>query len=124
MTPSIRKIHRWLPVFGLLLLAGCASAPEPRSEIHAAEQAIAAAREVRAEQFAPDELRRARVRLEASREAVAQRKHAQAVELAAQAEADAELAAALSRAAAWRAEVEAKSRRNADLRRTLSEGGR
>lgn len=124
MTPSTRKIHRWLAVLGLLVLAACASTPEPRAELEAADRAIMAAREVRAEQYAQEPLRRARIRLEAAREAMSQRKYAQAAELAAQAEADADLAAAQSRLLAWRQDVQDKTQRNAELRRSLDQGGR
>ncbi|MFN3842936.1 MAG: DUF4398 domain-containing protein [Rehaibacterium terrae] len=103
----------------LLALAGCASVPPPTLQLDAAEVALAGAREVRAERFAPDELRLARLRLEEAQAAMARRKYDEARQLAEQAEAEASLAIARSRAAAWRAEVEQKTEQNASLRRSL-----
>jgi hypothetical protein len=124
MTSSGAKIHRTLPVLAMLALAGCASAPPPTLQLDAAEVALAGAREVRAERFAPDELRLARIRLEEAQAAMARGKYDEARQLAEQAEAEASLAIARSRAAAWRAEVEQKTEQNASLRRSLLGEGR
>lgn len=119
MTPSRRKIHRTLPVLGALALAACASLPPPVAQLDAADAALVGAREVRAQQLAPEGLRAAEVRLEAARAAMDARDYDEARRLAELAEAEAELATARSRAAAWRAEVERKTGQNASLRRSL-----
>lgn len=102
-----------------LLLAGCASAPPPVAELDAADAALLLARDVQAADLAPVELGFAQTRRAEAAAAMAERNHARARVLAAQAEVDATLAAAKSRAAAARADVQRKTAENAALRREL-----
>jgi hypothetical protein len=105
-------------------LGGCASMPPPTGEVAAAEAAILTARSARADDYAPLELNAAEEKRAAARAALDDRKYEDARRLAAQAEADAALAHAKSRAAEARAAVERKTRENAELRRELLGGGR
>jgi hypothetical protein len=126
MTRSGREIHARLIVAGALcLLSACASAPPPLNLLRDAEAAIATAREARAEDYAPVELGQAQESLAAAREAVDSRDNARASDLAEQAELDASLATARSRAAAGREAVTRGVDENARLRRELlgNEGG-
>lgn len=119
MTPSRLKIYRTLLIPGVFFLSSCASLPPPTTQLNAADAAVVEAREVRADQLAPEQLRAAQNRLAAAKEMMAGKDYELARQLAEQAEADAELAVALSRVAAWRTEVERKTEQNALLRRNL-----
>jgi hypothetical protein len=125
MTRSFREIH--YPALILLLLmivAGCAQPRIPMAEIDEAARAVAAARAADAGDHAPMELRFAEERLAAARTAADDRDGARAGMLAEQALVNAELAVAKARAARIRAEVQARSEQNAQLRRRLlGEGG-
>ena len=126
MTRSGREIHARLIVAGVtVLLSACASAPPPLTLLQDAELAIATARDARAEDYAPVELGQAQERLAAAREAMAARDNARANALAEQAELDASLATARSRAASGREAVARGADENARLRRELlgNEGG-
>jgi hypothetical protein len=80
---------------GVLVLGACASAPqEPKRELDAAAQAIAAAEQSRAANYAPLELREAREKLTAARAAVQREKMEQAERLAVESRVNAELASA------------------------------
>lgn len=80
---------------GLLILGGCASAPEPpTAELQAAEQAISSAERARVTDYASVELSEARDKLSAARRAVQDKEMVQAQHLAQQARLDAELASA------------------------------
>jgi hypothetical protein len=124
MTSPVRKIHRALLYLGVILLAACASMPAPTSQLNAADAALVEAREVRAHQLAPEQFESARARLGAAKAALESRDYQVAAQLAEQAEADAELAVAISRNKAWREEVERKSEQNVLLRRSLLGGQR
>jgi len=77
----------------LLLITACASAPVPPNEaLQAAELAIANADQARVADYASDELRTAREKLTAAREAVQQEKMLLAKRLAEQSQVDAEMA--------------------------------
>ena len=89
----------------------------------AADAAIAAAREAGASDLAPVEFGFAESKRAAARAALDDKDYAGARQLALQAEADAALADAKSRAAAGRNVVQQKSAENARLRRELQEGG-
>lgn len=102
-----------------LLLAGCATAPPPLTELDAADAALMLARDAQAADLAPVELGFAESRRAEAAAAMAERDHARARVLAAQAEVDATLAAAKSRAASARAEVQRKTSENASMRREL-----
>ena len=127
MTPTDAKIHagarfaRPAPWLALLaaLLAGCASGPPPRDALAAAEAALARAESAGAADFAPMDLDFARRQYSAASAALEDRDQSLAHRLAVQAELNAELAAAKSRAAAARSEVQRLTTENATLRRDL-----
>lgn len=119
MTPSRRKIHRTLVAAGLLVaLAGCASLPPPNQELGAAQAAVAAAGQD-GQRYAADELATAQRELNEARTAMTQEDYTRARTLIAAAQADADLAGAKGRALAGQAQVAAKTRDNAELRRRL-----
>lgn len=118
MTRCVRiRYAMLLPI--ALFGAGCASAPPPLSEIAAADAALAVAREAGASDFAPVELGFAEDKRRAAGDALDGRDYADARRLALQAEADAALAEAKSRATSSRNAVQAKTRENATLRAEL-----
>jgi hypothetical protein len=124
MTRSRREIHAGGLTLALLL-GGCASAPPPLGLLDEAEAAVEAARQRRADDYAPVELGFAEERLAAARLAMEQREYALARAQAERAALDAALAEAKSRAALGREEVRQSSEENARLRRELlGEGGR
>lgn len=78
-----------------LMLAGCASTPPaPTAALQAAEQSISSAERDRVAQYAAPELSEAREKLAAAHAAVGEKQMIQALRLAEQARADAELASA------------------------------
>lgn len=85
---------------GLLMLAGCASAPKPPTEaLQAAELAINNAEKARVADYASPELGQAREDLTAARSAVDKEQMADAQRLAERSRANAELASAKADAA-------------------------
>lgn len=124
MTRSVR--NRYAPILFMIAvtLSGCASTPPPMAELAAADAAIAAARDASAGDLAPVEFGFAEDKRRAARVALDDRDYEAARQLALQAEADAALAEAKSRAAAGRNEVQTKTRENADLRRAHLGGDR
>jgi hypothetical protein len=124
MTRTRSEIHAVLLAVALVL-AGCASTPPPTGLLNGAESAVAEAREVGADDYAPVELGFAEERLAAARQAMAERDYELAREQAQAATLEASLAQARSRAALGRAAVRRQSDENARLRRELlSEGAR
>lgn len=111
--------HALSTVLVALALAGCASTPPPIGELAAADAALGAARAAGAADFSPVEYGFAQEKRDAAQAALDQRDHAAARALALQAQADAQLAEAKSRAAAGRTAVQQKTRENAELRREL-----
>jgi Domain of unknown function (DUF4398) len=124
MTPSRTKIHRAAPL-SALLLAACAITPPPMTQLTAADGAVRQARAADAQTYAPVELRFAEDKLSRARSAADAEEYSLAIELAAQAQVDGELAKAKSVAARARAEVRQKTEENARLsRELLGEGER
>lgn len=120
MTPTRRKIHRTAVAACLLVgLAGCASVPPPVAQLDAADAAITVAARSDAQRYAADELAAARNQLAAAQAAMAQRDYVQAQQLAAEAQADADLAHAKGRALAAQSAVATKTDDNANLRQRL-----
>ena len=120
MTPTRRKIHRTAAAACLLVgLAGCASVPPPVAQLDAADAAITVAARSDAQRYAADELAAARNQLAAAQAAMAQRDYVQAQQLAAEAQADADLARAKGRALAAQSAVATKTDDNANLRQRL-----
>ena len=125
MTLSKAKFHRQTAT--LLLLLGLAAAPlstafaadPPTAQLAAAAQAVAAAERAQARGDAGPALAEARQKLAQAQEAAARRKYRDAANLAAEAEAAADLALATARLANVRLEIEEKQARNADLQREL-----
>lgn len=115
--PKLFQAAPWL--LALFALGGCASTPPPTAELAAAEAALNEAERAEAADFAPVELGFARERLDQARAASEQRDYGVAKTAASQAQVDAELALAKSRAARARAEVQKRSEDNAALRREL-----
>ena len=122
MTRTHPEIHAALLVLALLL-GGCASAPPPVGTLDGAERAIAAARAARADDYAPVELGFAEERLADARQAMDEGEYEVARIEAEQAEVNAALAAARSKAAKGRAAVQAQAEENARLRRELLPAG-
>lgn len=120
---AFRRRLRPVGILGAVLLlaltAGCASGPPPRDTLMAAEAALARAEKARAADFAPMDLDFARRQYAAAAAALEDRDGDTATRLAIQAELNAELAAAKSRAAAARADVQRLTTENATLRRDL-----
>jgi hypothetical protein len=76
------------------LLAACATVPPPTSSLQAAQLAITNAEQAEAGRYAPAELAEARAKLTAANSAVSDKKMVEAQQLAEQASAEAQLAAA------------------------------
>jgi hypothetical protein len=120
VTPKIlRVVTRGALLPALALLAACASVPAPLLELDRARSALAAAEAAGAAESAPVDLRLAREEVDSASSLIAARKNEQAQRLLIIAEARAELASAKSAGARLRAEVQAKERDNAQLRREL-----
>jgi hypothetical protein len=99
MKPYPRRIPLLAATVAALLLAGCATVPQPPTEaLHAAEVAIANAEQARVADFASPELGAARSKLTEARAAVARQDMATGQRLAEQSRADAELASAKAEA--------------------------
>ncbi len=103
----------------MALLSACASTPPPRSALDMAGNAIAEARSLGAQDFAPVELSRAKIRLLAAEESFLMRDYADAERSAAQAVLEAQLAQARSRAATLRRQVDQHVEENNRLRLDL-----
>lgn len=121
MTPSRPKIH-WLLAISCVI-AGCAAAPAPLSQLNTAESQIALARELRAARYAPSDLDVAESRLQLARGAIDAKDYALAGQLIEQGQVAAELAAVRARVAQAEEAVRRKTEENARLRRQLSAGG-
>lgn len=122
MTRTRPEIHAAL-FAATLVVAGCASTPAPLGTLDEAERAIAVARAARADDYAPVELGIAEERLADARLAMDEGEYELARVEAEQAEVNAALAAARSRAAKGRAAVQAQADENARLRRELLPAG-
>lgn len=124
MTQPRREIHAAV-LAAALSLGGCASTPPPTGLLNAAETAIEDARQVRADDYAPVELGFAQEKLAAARQAMDEGEYDLARIRAQDAELNASLAVARSRAAIGRAAVQRQSQENARLRQELlGEGAR
>lgn len=99
-----------------LLVAGCASVPPPDNAMNQAQSQLQAARDAQAQDYAPVDLGFAQDKFQQAQAAMADRKYAVAAQLAAESQADAELAAAKGRLGAARAEIQRKADQNNRLR--------
>ena len=123
MTRTPREIHA-LALATAFSMTGCATTPPPLGMLDDAERAISAAHDARADDYSPVELGFAEEKLAAARSALDARDNETARTLAIQAELNAALAEARSRAGARRAAVQRQSEENARLRsELLGEGG-
>lgn len=86
-------------VLAVLLLAACASTPPPKEQMAVAEAAVVNATSAGAPQWAPAEMRSAQDKLARAQSALNAKDNAQALTLAHEANADAQVAAAAARAA-------------------------
>jgi hypothetical protein len=114
-----RSTRLW-PVLVLTVLAACASTPAPTAEMAVAEAAVVNATNADALQWAPAEMRTAQDKLQRAQTAMAAKEHGQALSLANEANADAQLAASAARAAKAQRAAEAVQEANRVLREEIS----
>ena len=100
-------------------LAGCASAPPPRMQLDRAQDAIAEANQAQAGSYAPVEFDTAVGQMRQAEQLYSKRDTRNADAAAAQAEVNADLALAKTRAAKARAAVQQKTDENRRLRHDL-----
>lgn len=100
-----------------LALTGCATVPPPNDAMNLAQNQLQAARDAGASDYAPVDLGFAQDKFQQAQTAMADRKFADAADLAAESSADAELAGAKARLGAARAQMQAKLQENTRLRR-------
>ncbi|MGY0610873.1 MULTISPECIES: DUF4398 domain-containing protein [unclassified Luteimonas] len=100
-------------------LAGCATLPAPTAELSAAQQAVARADAADAQQYAPQDLDRARTALSRAQAAMTAGKERDARALAGLSEASADLASARSAQAQVDATLAQRRAEVASLRRSL-----
>jgi len=103
----------------MLLLAACASTPPPLGELTRTEQAVAAARDAQAEQYAPVDWRLASQSLAQAQENIGAKQYKDATRLLRRARVHADLARLRAANAHTRARIEAQERDNAKLRQEL-----
>ena len=99
-----------------LTLAGCASVPPPNDSMNLAQAKLQAARDAGAADYAPVDLGFAQDKFQQAQTAMAERKYADAANLAEESRADAELASAKARLGAARAQIQRKVQENTRLR--------
>ena len=99
-----------------LTLAGCASVPPPNDSMNLAQAKLQAARDAGAADYAPVDLGFAQDKFQQAQTAMAERKYADAANLAKESRADAELASAKARLGAERAQIQRKVQENTRLR--------
>jgi len=117
MTLSARNFY--LTALICLATGSAFAATPPDAEMAAAAASIAAAERLQPRGAAADTLNQSRDRWTQAQQAMAGKKYRDAVRLANEARATADLALARARLASVRMELEEKSARNADLRRQL-----
>jgi len=100
----------------ILALGGCASVPPPDASMNLAQAQLQAARDAGAADYAPVDLGFAQDKFQQAQAAMADRKYADASDLAEESRADAELAQAKARLGAARAQIQSKLQVNAQLR--------
>lgn len=110
---------RIIAALGLLTLAACATTPPDPRLLENAENALSQAEQAGAAEYAPLELRFARERLESARTQMQAGRTAETRRLADEAEIEAQLALARTRAAQTRAELAQRQRALERLRADL-----
>jgi len=83
-----------LGIAGIVLVAACASTPPPTAKLQAAREAIAAAEQAQAGQYAPSELSEARMKIASANSAVQDQNMISAARLADESSTEANLATA------------------------------
>jgi hypothetical protein len=112
-----RRLFAMATALGVaLVIGGCASVPPPDNAMNLAQNQLQAARDADAADYAPVDLGFAQDKFQQAQTAMAQRKYADAANLADESRADAELARAKARLGAARAQIQAKVQENAQLR--------
>lgn len=112
-----RRPSAALAVLALALaVAGCATAPPPNDSMNLAQYQLQAARDAGAADYAPVDLGFAQDKFQQAQAAMAERKFAEAADLAEESSADAELARVKARLGAARAEMQGKLQENTRLR--------
>lgn len=114
------RVRVALSTFSLALamtLGGCASVPPPDASMNRAQQLLQDARDAGAADYAPVDLGFAQDKFQQAQTAMSDRKYGDAANLAEESRADAELAQAKARLGAARAQIQAKVKENARLRR-------
>ena len=97
---SNQFIHRiGLSVAAAIFMAGCASTPAPVEQMAVSREAISNASSAGANEFAPVQLNSAIEKMDSAERAMVKKDYVVARQLAEQAEADAQLAATMSRSA-------------------------
>lgn len=122
MTSTFAQIPRCLQACALasvLALTACASLPPPTSEVAAAQQAVARATAADADQYAHEEIERARTLLGQAQSALAAGRDGEARDAALMAAALADLGQARSREAVAQTELAQHRAQITDLRRQL-----
>lgn len=122
MRPSFAHLSTTLHALGcglVLGLAGCATLPPPTAELSAAQAAVTRADGADADQYAPDDIARARGDLAQAQAAMAKGREADARSFALLAAAEADLANARSRETVTGNELNQRRAEIAELRRRL-----
>ncbi len=112
----LRALGAVLALSLALTLAGCASVPPPNDSMNLAQAKLQAARDAGAADYAPVDLGFAQDKFQQAQTAMAERKYADAANLAEESRADAELASAKARLGAARAQIQRKVQENTRLR--------
>jgi hypothetical protein len=114
---SLGRIRTATAVLVLTLaLTGCATVPPPDDSMNLAQTQLQAARDAGAADYAPVDLGFAQDKFQQAQAAMAERKYADAANLAEESRADAELARAKARLGAARAQIQGKVQENTRLR--------
>lgn len=121
MARTRTKIHRLVPLFAIIALAGCATAPPPTGLMQRADAQIRAAQAAGAAQLAPDEFAEAQRRFAFAQQSIAQGNNEQAAASAEEAEAAAETSRARARAAALENKIQNQRQVNAQLQADLEQ---
>ena len=117
LSPGARRLRLAGATIALgLMLAGCASVPPPNDSMNLAQTLLQSARDAGAADYAPVDLGFAQDKFQQAQTAMAERKYAQAADLAEESRADAELAQAKARLGAARAQIQRKVQENTRLR--------
>lgn len=116
---ATRIAHLLAALASALLLGACATLPPPTSELAAAQEAVAHAGGIDADQYAGDTITQARSELSQAQAAMAKGRDDDARALAGAATADAELASAISNAEKTRADQAQRRDEIAQLRQRL-----